>query len=164
MHIRVYMDDIYRTKSDSDLYSLNVSHHHSENKNISQYSRYLTEFSNHTLIGKGGFGEIFITQHKLDNCWYALKKLNINNYQDVQHILSEIRNLAILAHPNIVRYYTSWVEKKTIADILPITSNNGKINEEDMLTLENTPRSNNHNISLTSTSSSVNLSPLMCCI
>lgn len=50
-------------------------------------------------------------KHKLDGNIYAIKKA-IVNYEDLndRKILKEVSLLSKLNHPNIVRYYQSWLE------------------------------------------------------
>ena len=73
--------------------------------------RYTAEFDELELIGKGGFGKVYKVQHKLDGSIYAIKKAVIN-YGDLndRKMLKEVALLSKLNHPNIVRYYQSWLE------------------------------------------------------
>lgn len=73
--------------------------------------RYETEFEQLELIGEGGFGKVYRVRHKLDGNTYAIKKTVIN-YADAQDrkMLKEVALLSKLNHPNIVRYYQSWLE------------------------------------------------------
>jgi len=63
------------------------------------------------LIGEGGFGKVYKVRHKLDGNIYAIKKA-VMNYEDLndRKILKEVSLLSKLNHPNIVRYYQSWLE------------------------------------------------------
>lgn len=74
--------------------------------------RYNNDFCEIKKIGKGGFGDVFLSQNYLDKNFYAIKKINISiqdkNYIDLS--LNEIYILSRLSHPNIVRYYCSWIE------------------------------------------------------
>jgi hypothetical protein len=74
--------------------------------------RYHTDFIELEKIGKGGFGTVFKAYNKLDTGVYAIKKINItklseqlNNYD-----IDEVKYLAKLSHPNIVRYYGTWID------------------------------------------------------
>ncbi|OLY85640.1 Eukaryotic translation initiation factor 2-alpha kinase 1 [Smittium mucronatum] len=73
-------------------------------------SRYAEDFYEGKRLGKGGFGEVFEVQNKLDNRLYAVKKIKIKRESTLEKTLREIKVLARLDHPNIVRYYSSWVE------------------------------------------------------
>ncbi|XP_050981700.1 eukaryotic translation initiation factor 2-alpha kinase 3-like [Labeo rohita] len=57
-----------------------------------------------TQIAKGGYGCIYKVKHKLDGKFYALKQVKLTGKAD-----SEVKALAELDHPNIVRYITSWL-------------------------------------------------------
>lgn len=56
-----------------------------------------------TELGDGGYGFVYKVKHKLDGKIYALKKVILTRKAD-----SEVKALAQLEHPNIVRYITSW--------------------------------------------------------
>ena len=73
------------------------------------YSR----FENYDIlnnIGSGSYGNVFKTFNKIDNHNYALKIIKIYD-EEYDKTLREVRNMAILDHKNIVRYYSSWIEK-----------------------------------------------------
>jgi len=80
--------------------------------------RYKEHYYEIKKIGRGGFGEIFISRYHLDKKVYAIKKIPVymSDTDFVDNYLSEILILSRLEHPNIVRYYTSWIENTTIAD------------------------------------------------
>jgi serine/threonine protein kinase len=74
-------------------------------------------FKNVRFIKQGGFGEVFKGIDIIDNCMYAIKKITIRMdpqntipYARLLHKIREVRCLSILDHPNIIRYYHSWVE------------------------------------------------------
>jgi serine/threonine protein kinase len=60
-------------------------------------------------LGKGGFGVVCRVQYKIDRNEYALKIVRIKDKPE--KVVREVRALAKLSHPNIVRYYHSWKEK-----------------------------------------------------
>ena len=122
------------------------------NNNINELvvPRYEKQYSELRMIGRGGFGDVFIAKYYVDKKIYAIKKILIYE-EDKNHIedfLSEILILARLEHPNIVRYYTSWVEifkkqdpfssnvlVKSNAELLPIEYS--KIRELSLSSLSN---------------------------
>ena len=74
-------------------------------------------FKNVNFIKQGGFGEVYRGIDIIDNCMYAIKKITIRMeaentipYARLLHKIREVRCLSILDHPNIIRYYHSWVE------------------------------------------------------
>ena len=74
--------------------------------------RYKTEYKQLSLIGYGGFGQVYTVQNILDNNSYAIKKiiLSSKNLVEIKLVLTEIDILSKLQHQNIVRYYNSWIE------------------------------------------------------
>lgn len=61
------------------------------------------------LIGKGGFGRVFKVFHNLDNQYYAIKQIRVSSNHNVNVVLKEVRIMASLSHPHIVRYHYSWI-------------------------------------------------------
>eukprot|EP00794_Sanderia_malayensis_P019238 gene19238-21166_t len=75
-------------------------------------SRYGEEFEEIDSLGKGGFGSVYEARNKLDGRHYAVKKISLAFVKpdDCSKVLREVKVLANLDHPNIVRYYASWLE------------------------------------------------------
>ncbi|XP_078348475.1 uncharacterized protein LOC144633495 [Oculina patagonica] len=78
------------------------------------FSRFLTEFQHDLLLGKGGFGVVVQVRHRVDDCTYAIKRIGPfqkNCDKGLEDFMSrEVKALAKLEHPSIVRYFTSWIE------------------------------------------------------
>ncbi|KAH9526816.1 Eukaryotic translation initiation factor 2-alpha kinase 3 [Dermatophagoides farinae] len=75
-------------------------------------SRYVEDFEQLSLLGKGGFGMVFEAKHKIDQSHYAVKRITIPAIEEKRHrFMREIRALSKLDHVNIVRYYNAWVEQ-----------------------------------------------------
>lgn len=75
-------------------------------------SRYRTDFEEKERIGEGGFGTVFRAINNLDGVEYAVKKVCLSaGSKENERVLREVRHLAVLDHPNIIRYYQSWVEE-----------------------------------------------------
>ena len=72
-------------------------------------SRFINDFSIFGKIGKGGFGSVFGVINKLDKKKYAIKIVNVNT-ENKENVKREVENLSLLNHPNIIRYYGSWLE------------------------------------------------------
>ncbi|ESO96860.1 hypothetical protein LOTGIDRAFT_115590, partial [Lottia gigantea] len=68
-------------------------------------SRFNTEFDFVHCLGKGGFGVVFEATNKMDECNYAIKRICLSN-----RVMREVRALAKLDHPGIVRYFNAWME------------------------------------------------------
>ncbi|XP_048641134.1 eukaryotic translation initiation factor 2-alpha kinase 1 [Marmota marmota marmota] len=77
-----------------------------------QTSRYLNEFEEIAILGKGGYGRVYKVRNKLDGQHYAIKKILIKGATktDCMKVLREVKVLAGLQHPNIVGYHTAWIE------------------------------------------------------
>ncbi|KAJ2797238.1 hypothetical protein H4R20_005254, partial [Coemansia guatemalensis] len=73
-------------------------------------SRYHDDFVQLRCLGKGGFGKVYEVRNKLDGRPYAVKHIRIKGEITAEKTLREIKMLANLDHPNIVRYYSSWIE------------------------------------------------------
>ncbi|KAI9184103.1 hypothetical protein H9P43_003156 [Blastocladiella emersonii ATCC 22665] len=73
-------------------------------------TRYRTDFIELRRLGKGGFGSVWHVRHKLDGREYAIKKVTLTNPKDFDRVLREVKVLARMDHPNIVRYYSAWLE------------------------------------------------------
>ncbi|XP_048863713.1 uncharacterized protein LOC125738600 [Brienomyrus brachyistius] len=67
--------------------------------------RSLEEFSAIERLGWGGFGSVYKVKHKVDGKLYAVKMTKYKGDREKR----EVETLANLDHPNIVRYYTSWI-------------------------------------------------------
>lgn len=78
-------------------------------------SRYQREFEQVTLLASGSFGHVFHATRKMDGCDYAIKKVDFDavgySNETIQEVVREVECLAKVSdHPNVVRYYTSWLE------------------------------------------------------
>lgn len=74
--------------------------------------KFKQEFEEHEVLGKGGFGVVVKAKRKFDGACYAVKKIKfrMKHIASSHTILREVRALAQLDHPNICRYYNSWIE------------------------------------------------------
>jgi len=87
--------------------------------------RYERDFSEIEMVGRGGYGKVYKVKHKLDNSFYAVKRIAVSHTrmsniskrgaQEVESLLDEVRSLASLEHVNIVRYHNAWLEYKADA-------------------------------------------------
>jgi len=77
-------------------------------------SRFQREFVRVRSLAAGAFGEVFQATNKMDGCDYAIKRVAFDaegfSQASVQQVLREVQCLAACDHPNVVRYFTSWLE------------------------------------------------------
>lgn len=95
--------------SSSDKENLKVS---PTNSVIYIPSRYQSDYKELGTLGKGGFGQVYKVQSCIDDQCYAIKKIAFDVTSSSQGIrsLREVKILAGLNHPNIVRYFGAWLE------------------------------------------------------
>ncbi|KAF2963485.1 hypothetical protein GQX73_g10089 [Xylaria multiplex] len=84
-------------------------------------SHYKSSFREDRLLGRGGFGKVYQCYNLLDQNTYAVKKIALprklgksfsdGRHDDLADILREVKAMAVLDHPNIVRYHATWVEE-----------------------------------------------------
>ena len=76
------------------------------------HSQYSNNFMELEKIGDGGYGEVYRSFNNIDGQIYAIKKVPFIKSDDANNIraFNEVRNLAIMNHPNVVRYYGTWLE------------------------------------------------------
>ena len=123
-------------------FSTNASSVHNDSNNVdlgsnanpkNYESRFFQDFETEKCLGKGGFGVVFKAKNKMDNRSYAVKRIRLpHGDQARDKVLREVRVLAQLDHPSIVRYFNSWSEQpppgwqdekdKTLLDDLSVLS------------------------------------------
>nr|WBQ01588.1 protein kinase R [Myotis myotis] len=67
--------------------------------------RFIKDFEEIAPIGSGAYSSVFKAKHRIDGTTYVIKRVKYNN----EKVKREVKVLATLSHPNIVRYYNSWV-------------------------------------------------------
>ncbi|KAJ6264845.1 hypothetical protein Dda_0998 [Drechslerella dactyloides] len=72
--------------------------------------RYTTEWDEIQRLGRGGFGEVVKARNKYDGHVYAIKKVAETSSNTLEDVLKEVQLLSRLNHPNVVRYYSTWME------------------------------------------------------
>ena len=83
---------------------------------LSGRSRYREDFVEGVVLGRGGYGKVVVATNKLDGNGYAIKKINFSGVSSTRftRILREVKSLARLDHPNIVRYNSAWIEDHSV--------------------------------------------------
>ena len=78
------------------------------------------------LVGDGSFSKVFLYQHKISKIKYAIKIININSFMKKTNnknlILDEINIQSKIFHPNIIRLFNYFKDKKNIYLILEFAS------------------------------------------
>ncbi|XP_040206724.1 interferon-induced, double-stranded RNA-activated protein kinase-like isoform X2 [Rana temporaria] len=90
----------------------NFSNQEQVNDKPTEDKLFLQDFDNIIRLGSGGYGTVFKARKKLDQKDYAVKKVKRRSEKDV----SEVKALAVLEHPHIVRYYHSWSGEDLFSD------------------------------------------------
>ena len=82
--------------------------------------RMRVDFKEICEVGRGNFSKVVKVVHRLDGCAYAVKivQQRILSECDLKQILLEVQSFAIVqkmrSHPNIVQYYSSWIESERL--------------------------------------------------
>eukprot|EP00298_Acanthocystis_sp_HF-20_P005022 c15306_g1_i1.p1 GENE.c15306_g1_i1~~c15306_g1_i1.p1 ORF type:complete len:470 (-),score=175.62 c15306_g1_i1:29-1384(-) len=80
--------------------------------------RYLTDFTEISVLGRGGFGQVFRVEHRIDGQHYAVKRIRIPSAwvytaqtAKIWRLVREVRSLAATSnHAGIIRYHQAWLE------------------------------------------------------
>jgi serine/threonine protein kinase len=85
-------------------------------------SRLITDYENFQRLGEGSFGTVFRATSVLDKVNFAIKIIKYEDEDDddrgsLKKYAEEAATLAKLDHANIVRYFSSWQDRNTIAAI-----------------------------------------------
>ncbi|MFH4979162.1 hypothetical protein AB6A40_005871 [Gnathostoma spinigerum] len=76
-------------------------------------SRLINEFVYVDFLGKGGFGDVILARNKLDGNEYAIKRIPLDPQEGNRlnkKMMREAKLFSRLNHPNVVRYYSAWIE------------------------------------------------------
>lgn len=130
-----------RNHSFQDLNSLKQSFEDINLSSCSPCSRYEQDFSEMEEVGSGGFGKVFKVKNKLDEETYAIKKIVFKkkiSHSQLKKVLREVKALARLDHPNVVRYFQAWIEErlgdifsKRYSSTLSSSSDESEIEDEE---------------------------------
>ena len=86
-------------------------------------SRHRTDYKILKELGRGGFGKVYLVEHKLDGKLYAMKVVAApSSDMDFNKVLREVQVLSSIQNEHVVRYYSAWVEKTNNGDHLLTSS------------------------------------------
>lgn len=106
-----------------------------------QPSRVIKDFELIDTLGKGAFGIVYKVKHRLDERFYALKRISLSGSKKSEmknkKYIRELILLSKLQHENIVRYFGTWIDDQDIDSSSSIDSSslvksdeNDKIQDE----------------------------------
>ena len=102
--IKNYTSDI-RNKILNIISDIGVKNKQMPNISVSRINR---EYIISDNLGEGAAGTVFKALNIIDMSNYAIKKINLDSISPVY--LREVRNLSKLSHPNVVKYYSTWID------------------------------------------------------
>ncbi|KAF8794105.1 Serine/threonine-protein kinase Nek8 like protein [Argiope bruennichi] len=98
------------------------------------------------LVGRGAFGTVYLCNQKSDNKLVITKEIPVDQMtvEERQVSMNEAKVLSMLDHPNVVAYYESFLEDKTMIIVMEyvqggtlfdyLVQRNGKLmTEEEVL-------------------------------
>lgn len=98
---------------------------------------YEKKFKFERILGHGGFSEVHLAKHKLDEQLYAIKivRMKIGEKEPLTNhkLFSEVNAIKTLQSKYVVRYITCWVEVENSNSIKPIMSENSFDSSEELL-------------------------------
>lgn len=103
-------------------------------------------FTDIKKIGAGGFGSVYEAVHTIENRKYALKFVKIFS---LDFDKNEVKILASLKHPNVLRYYTSWITP--LNEWNSCSTGSGFKNSDSIVSFEKDITPSENNIAVVST-------------
>ena len=85
--------------------------------------RFRYQFNQKSLIGQGSFGKVYRCHSQLDKQFYCIKKIEVRNKSDGLHEIQALAEISKIYHPNIVRYFGSWMEAMPTKSIFVLILN-----------------------------------------
>ena len=80
----------------------------------------LSDFEIVKQLGKGSYGTVYVVRSKLDMNTYVMKKMELNHLKENQQkeCYQEVSILRKVSHPNIIKYYSSFLENESLCIIM----------------------------------------------
>ncbi|KAK6362097.1 hypothetical protein TWF730_005795 [Orbilia blumenaviensis] len=119
-------DGFEEDPSDSETVPTALSLLKSRGSTSGRAGRYAQEWDEIQRLGRGGFGEVVKARNKFDGNIYAVKKVLETSSNTLDDVLKEVLLLSQLNHPNIVRYYSTWMETSDRSTFKGVDSTSGE--------------------------------------
>ena len=80
----------------------------------------LSDFEIIKQLGKGSYGTVYTVRSKIDSNAYVMKKMELNHLKESQQreCYREVSILRKVSHPNIIKYYASFLENESLCIIM----------------------------------------------
>ena len=80
----------------------------------------LCDFEIIKALGKGSYGTVYTVKSRLDSNIYVMKKMELNHLKESQQreCYREVSILRKVSHPNIIKYYASFLENESLCIIM----------------------------------------------
>ncbi|OMJ69566.1 hypothetical protein SteCoe_32684 [Stentor coeruleus] len=80
----------------------------------------LSDFTIDKELGHGSFGMVYRVKSLKNNCIYVIKKINIDHLsqKSQKEVIHEAQILKKLDHPNIVKYFCSFMDGKSLCIVM----------------------------------------------
>eukprot|EP00929_Paragymnodinium_shiwhaense_P013769 TRINITY_DN12161_c0_g1_i1.p1 TRINITY_DN12161_c0_g1~~TRINITY_DN12161_c0_g1_i1.p1 ORF type:complete len:739 (+),score=180.56 TRINITY_DN12161_c0_g1_i1:95-2311(+) len=70
-------------------------------------------------LGEGSFGEVFKVSHRVSGETRVCKKISrLKGAMDIEEILGEIKSMAMLDHPNVIKVFEYFVDGEFVSQIM----------------------------------------------
>ena len=98
---------------------------------------YSKKFTFVKILGHGGFSEVQLAKHKLDDQLYAIKivrmKIGEKEHLTNHKLFAEVNAIKTLQSKYVVRYITCWAEVENSNSVMPLMSESSYDSSEDYL-------------------------------
>ena len=80
----------------------------------------LSDFKIHKELGRGSYGIIYKVESAINHQIYVMKKISMKHMKakHQKEALQEVLILKKMSHPNIIKYYSSFIEEETLYIIM----------------------------------------------
>ena len=81
---------------------------------------HLSDFEIIKQLGKGSYGTVYVVKSRIDSNTYVMKKMELNHLKESQQreCYREVSILRKVSHPNIIKYYASFLENESLCIIM----------------------------------------------